>query len=154
MTIALLSALTRWAKTFWQAGPATGVPRRTREANCRSGSLPPNLARLHGAPDLAPHYLLREEVLIGLKRKLLSEDASVAITGQGQAGLLADYRPKSDLLIWRTRRLGQLKGSKETLTAEQKAKGALRVALKGRPALVVEMTHFHRLHRFIDSSCD
>jgi hypothetical protein len=27
-----LSALTRWAKTFWQAGPATGVP----QANARS----------------------------------------------------------------------------------------------------------------------
>jgi WD40 repeat protein len=46
---------------------------------------PPNLARLHGVPDLPPHYLPREEVLTGLKRKLLIGDASIAITGQGQA---------------------------------------------------------------------
>src|SRR5260370_93644 len=45
----------------------------------------PNLARLHGVPELPPHYLPREEDLAGLKRKLLAGVESVAITGQGQA---------------------------------------------------------------------
>jgi hypothetical protein len=35
-------------------------------------------------PDLPPHYLPREADIAGLKQKLLSGDASVAITGQGQ----------------------------------------------------------------------
>jgi tetratricopeptide (TPR) repeat protein len=48
-------------------------------------AFPPDAARLHGVPDLPPHYLPREKVLTGLKQKLLSGGASVAITGQGQA---------------------------------------------------------------------
>jgi hypothetical protein len=36
-------------------------------------------------PDLPPHYWPREADLARLKQKLLSGDASVAITGQGQA---------------------------------------------------------------------
>jgi hypothetical protein len=46
-------------------------------------SLP--LGKLHGVPDLLPHYLPREEDFAGLKRKLLAAVESVAITGQGQA---------------------------------------------------------------------
>jgi len=43
------------------------------------------MGKLHGVPDLPPHYLPREADLAGLKQKLLSGDASVGITGQGQA---------------------------------------------------------------------
>jgi len=43
------------------------------------------MGKLHGAPELPPHYLPREEDLAGLKRKLLAGVESVAITGQGQA---------------------------------------------------------------------
>jgi TIR domain/NB-ARC domain len=46
---------------------------------------PLNVARLYGVPDLPPHYLPREADLAGLKQRLLSGDASVAITCQGQA---------------------------------------------------------------------
>ena len=60
MNIALLSALTRWAKTFWQAGPATGVPRRTQEANC------PSSRGFTGVPDVPPYTLcFVTEVLVG-----------------------------------------------------------------------------------------
>ena len=44
-----------------------------------------SLGKLHGVPDLPPHYLPREADLAGLKQKLLNGGASVAITGQGQA---------------------------------------------------------------------
>jgi NB-ARC domain len=43
------------------------------------------LARLHGVPDLPPHYLPREEVLAGLKQKLFARGANVGITGQSSA---------------------------------------------------------------------
>jgi NB-ARC domain/SEFIR domain len=43
------------------------------------------MGKLHCVPDLPPHYLPREEVLTGLKQKLLSGEASIAITGQSQA---------------------------------------------------------------------
>jgi DNA polymerase III delta prime subunit len=43
------------------------------------------LARLHGVPDLPPHYLPREEVLAGLKQKLLAGCANVSITRQSSA---------------------------------------------------------------------
>jgi hypothetical protein len=46
---------------------------------------PRSIGKLHGVPDLPPHYLPREADLGGLKRKLFNGDASVAITGQGQA---------------------------------------------------------------------
>jgi hypothetical protein len=46
---------------------------------------PRSNGKLYGVPDLPPHYLPREADLAGLKRKLLSGDASVAITGQGKA---------------------------------------------------------------------
>jgi hypothetical protein len=46
---------------------------------------PRSMGKLYGVPELPPHYLPREANLTGLKRKLLSGDASVAITGQGQA---------------------------------------------------------------------
>ena len=46
---------------------------------------PRSIGKLHGMPELPPHYLPREAVLTGLKQKLLSGDSSVAITGQGQA---------------------------------------------------------------------
>jgi NB-ARC domain len=47
--------------------------------------MPRSMGKLHGVPDLPPHYLSREADLVGLKQKLLSGDASVAITGRGQA---------------------------------------------------------------------
>src|SRR5208282_4769151 len=43
------------------------------------------MGKLHGAPELPPHYLPREEDLAGLKRKLLAGVESVAIIGRGQA---------------------------------------------------------------------
>jgi hypothetical protein len=55
------------------------------EPSISKAPFPPHIARLHGVPDLPPHYLPREADLAGLKQKVLSEDASVAITGQGQA---------------------------------------------------------------------
>jgi hypothetical protein len=48
---------------------------------------PPNIARLHGVPDLPPHYLPREEVLASLKQKLLAGDGNVGITGQSSAAV-------------------------------------------------------------------
>ena len=60
-------------------------PGKRAESAISTAPFPPNLARLHGAPELPPHYLPREADLAGLKQKLLSGDASVAITGQGQA---------------------------------------------------------------------
>ena len=60
-------------------------PGKRAEPSISTAPFPPSLARLHGVPDLPPHYLPREVDLAGLKQKLLSGDASVAITGQGQA---------------------------------------------------------------------
>ena len=49
-------------------------------------SQPPRLmGKLHGVPELPPHYLLREADLAGLKQKLLSGGANVGITGQFSA---------------------------------------------------------------------
>ena len=42
------------------------------------------MGKLHGVPDLPPHYLSRED-LAGLKRKLLADVRNVAIIGRGQA---------------------------------------------------------------------
>jgi hypothetical protein len=66
------------------AQPQT-FPGKGAESAVSTAPFPPNIARLHGVPDLPPHYLLRDEVLTGLKQKLLSGNASVAITGQGRA---------------------------------------------------------------------
>ena len=60
-------------------------PGRRAEPCISTAPFPPNIARLHGVPDLPPHYLSREENLAGLKRKLLAGVESVAITSQGQA---------------------------------------------------------------------
>jgi NB-ARC domain/SEFIR domain len=49
------------------------------KSECRS------MGKLHGVPELPPHYLSRAADLIGLKQKLLAGGASVAITGHGQA---------------------------------------------------------------------
>jgi hypothetical protein len=46
---------------------------------------PRSMGKLHGVPDLPPHYLPRQADLAGLKQKMLSGAASIAITGQGQA---------------------------------------------------------------------
>ena len=43
------------------------------------------MGKLHGAPDLPPHYLPREDELVELKEKLLADVRNVAITGRGQA---------------------------------------------------------------------
>jgi hypothetical protein len=60
-------------------------PGKRVEPSISTTPFPPSLARLHGVPDLPPHYWPREADLARLKQKLLSGDASVAITGQGQA---------------------------------------------------------------------
>jgi hypothetical protein len=60
-------------------------PGKRVEPSISTTPFPPSLARLHGVPDLPPHYWPREADLARLKPKLLSGDASVAITGQGQA---------------------------------------------------------------------
>src|SRR5271157_2953477 len=126
------------------------------------------IGKLHGVPELPPHYLPREADLGALKQKLLSGGASVGITGrssavgvQGMGGigksvlaaaLAHDSEVRqafSDGIYWLTigqkpnlidlqnRLLRWLTGSKETLTAEQEAKDALREAFEGRPALLV-----------------
>src|SRR5208337_2273509 len=126
------------------------------------------IGKLHGVPELPPHYLPREADLVGLKEKLLAGGASVGITGrssavgvQGMGGigksvlaaaLAHDSEVRqafSDGIYWLTigqkpnlidlqnRLLRWLTGSKETLTAEQEAKDALREAFEGRPALLV-----------------
>src|SRR5271165_4391830 len=129
---------------------------------------PPNVARLHGVPELPPHYLPREEVLAELKQKLLASGANVGITGQSSAvgvqgmggigktvlaaALARDSEvrqafpdgiywltigQKQNLLDLQNQLLGQLTGSKGTLTKQQEAKDALHEALEGRTALVV-----------------
>jgi TIR domain/NB-ARC domain len=60
-------------------------PGRRAESSISMAPFPPNIARLHGVPDLPPHYLPRGDVLAGIKQKLLAGDPSVAITGQRQA---------------------------------------------------------------------
>jgi WD40 repeat protein len=60
-------------------------PGKRAESDISSAPFPPNIARLHGVPNLPPHYLPREDVLAEIKQKLLVGDASIAITGQGQA---------------------------------------------------------------------
>ena len=50
-----------------------------------TASFPPNLARLHGVPNLPPHYLPRAEDVARLKQKLLAGDGNVGITGQFSA---------------------------------------------------------------------
>jgi hypothetical protein len=47
--------------------------------------MPRSMGKLHGVPDLPPHYLPCEADLAGLKQKVLSADASIAITGKGRA---------------------------------------------------------------------
>lgn len=43
------------------------------------------MGKLHGVPDLPPHYLPREADLVGLKEKLFAGCANVGITGQSSA---------------------------------------------------------------------
>src|SRR5271166_281937 len=126
------------------------------------------IGKLHGVPELPPHYLPREADLVGLKEKLLAGGASVGITGrssavgvQGMGGIgktvlataLAHdsevrqafpdgiywltVGQKPNLLDLQNQLLRQLTDSKETFTAEQEAKDALREALEGRHALLV-----------------
>ena len=47
--------------------------------------MPRSMGKLHGVPDLSPHYLPREADLVGLKEKLLAGGASVGITGRSSA---------------------------------------------------------------------
>ncbi len=44
-----------------------------------------SMGKLHGVPELPPHYLAREADLAGLKQKLLAGGASMGITGQSSA---------------------------------------------------------------------
>src|SRR5271166_706483 len=123
-----------------------------------------SLGKLHGVPELPPHYLPPQADLTGLKRKLLAGVESVAVTGAGKFGvqgmggigktvLAAALAHDSEVrqafpdgIYWITigqnpslldlqnQLLRQLTGSKETLS---QAKDALREALEGRTALVV-----------------
>src|SRR5208283_1399643 len=43
------------------------------------------IGKLHGVPDLPPHYLPREADLADLKQKLLAGGANVGITGRSSA---------------------------------------------------------------------
>src|SRR5271166_2241969 len=43
------------------------------------------IGKLHGVPELPPHYLPREADLVGLKEKLLAGGASMGITGRSSA---------------------------------------------------------------------
>jgi hypothetical protein len=126
-----------------------------------------SMGKLHGVPDLPPHYLPRS-VDLGLKQKLLAGGANVGNTGQSSAvgiqgmggigktvltaALAHDSEVRqafSDGIYWLTigqkpnllelqnQLLRQLTGSKETLITEQEAKDALRSALEGRAALLV-----------------
>ena len=47
--------------------------------------MPRSMGKLHGVPELPPHYLPREADLAGLKQKLLAGGANVGITGQSSA---------------------------------------------------------------------
>jgi NB-ARC domain/TIR domain len=60
-------------------------PGKRAVSGISSASFPPNIAKLHGVPELPPHYLPREEDLAGLKRKLLAGVETVAIARRGQA---------------------------------------------------------------------
>jgi hypothetical protein len=127
-------------------------PGKRVESSISTAPFPPNVARLHGVPDLPPHYLPREADLAGLQQKLLAGGASVGITGQSSAvgvqgmggigktvlaaALARDSEVRqafSDGIYWLTigqnpnlldlqnRLLGQLTGSKETLTTVRAA---------------------------------
>jgi hypothetical protein len=60
-------------------------PGKRAEPSISTAPFPPSLARLHGVPELPPHYLPREADLAGLKQKLLAGGANVGITGQSSA---------------------------------------------------------------------
>jgi tetratricopeptide (TPR) repeat protein len=60
-------------------------PGKRAEPSISTAPFPPSLARLHGVPELPPHYLSREVDLAGLKQKLLAGAANVGITGQSSA---------------------------------------------------------------------
>ena len=47
--------------------------------------MPRSMGKLHGVPELPPHYLPRAAYLAGLKQKLLAGGANVGITGQSSA---------------------------------------------------------------------
>jgi hypothetical protein len=46
---------------------------------------PRSMGKLHGVPELPPHYFPREAYLAGLKQKLLAGGANLGITGQSSA---------------------------------------------------------------------
>ena len=60
-------------------------PGKRVEPSASTTPFPPNVARLHGVPELPPHYLAREAELAGLKQKLLAGGPNVGITGQSSA---------------------------------------------------------------------
>jgi hypothetical protein len=60
-------------------------PAKRAEPSISTAPFPPSLARLHGVPDLPPHYLPREANLVDLKQKLLDGGGNMGITGQSSA---------------------------------------------------------------------
>jgi WD40 repeat protein len=152
------------------SGEPTQPPRFPGERKkpfAAAAPFPLDLARLHGVPELPPHYLPREADLAELKQKLLAR-ANVGITGQSSAvgvqgmggigksvlavALARDSGVRQafpDGIYWLTigqtpnlldlqnQLLRQLTGSREPLTTEPEAKDALRETLEGRAALVV-----------------
>jgi hypothetical protein len=115
---------------------------------------PRSTGKLHGVPDLPPHYLPRDVDLDGLKQKLLRGDTgqgqALGVQGMGGIGktVLASalvhnsevpqafpdgvywltIGQKPNVLALQKQLLRQLTGYKETLTIEQEAREALREA--------------------------
>jgi hypothetical protein len=48
-------------------------PGKRAEPSISTAPFPPNIARLHGVPELPPHYLPRPDDFAGLRQKLLTE---------------------------------------------------------------------------------
>jgi WD40 repeat protein len=60
-------------------------PGQWTEPTVPTAPFPPDLGRLHGVPELPPHYLPRAEDLSGIKQKLLAGNGNVGITGTSSA---------------------------------------------------------------------
>jgi TIR domain len=78
-------ALLDGLKPSGKPAQAPPFPGKQAEPSISTAPFPPNIGKLHGVPDLSPHYLPREEDLAGLKQKLLTEGSPLGITGQSSA---------------------------------------------------------------------
>src|SRR5271166_3856561 len=144
-----------------ELGKLRSLPPAERKSEGALGRLVnvPNLPP-HFLPRPGDLQALKDAVLAGLTKPVaLTGTGKLGLQGMGGIGetvlavaLARDSEVRqvfSDGIYWLTigqnpnlldlqnRLLGQLRGSKETLTTEQEAKDALREALEGRPALLV-----------------